>query len=41
MVLAGEKEEPKKYLEKLLDDPKIPEDMKVQYNTLLSYINEN
>lgn len=41
MALAGEKDEPKKYLEKLLDDPKVPENMKVQYETLLSYINEN
>lgn len=41
MVLAGEKDEPKKYLEKLLDDPKTPENMKVQYETLLSYINES
>ena len=41
MALAGEKDEPKKYLEKLLDDPKVPENMKVQYENLLSYINEN
>lgn len=41
MVLAGEKDEPKKYLEKLLDDPKTPDNMKVQYESLLSYINEN
>ena len=40
MALAGEKDEPKKYLEKLLDDPKVPENMKVQYESLLSYINE-
>ena len=40
MVLAGEKDEPKKYLEKLLDDPKVPDNMKVQYESLLSYINE-
>lgn len=41
MVLAGEKDKPKKYLEKLLNDSKIPKDMKSQYETLLSYINEN
>ena len=41
MVLAGEKDKPKKYLEKLLNDSKIPNDMKSQYETLLSYINEN
>ncbi len=41
MVLAGEKDEPKKYLEKLLDDPKTPDNMKVQYESLLSYINES
>lgn len=41
MALAGEKDEPKKYLEKLLDDPKVPENMKVQYESLLSYINES
>lgn len=41
MALAGEKDEPKKYLEKLIDDPKVPEEMKVQYENLLSYINEN
>ena len=40
MVLAGEKDKPKKYLEKLLNDSKIPKDMKSQYETLLSYINE-
>lgn len=40
MVLAGEKDKPKKYLEKLLNDSKIPNDMKSQYETLLSYINE-
>lgn len=40
MALAGEKDEPKKYLEKLLDDPKVPNNMKVQYESLLSYINE-
>lgn len=40
MALAGEKDEPKKYLEKLLDDPKVPDNMKVQYESLLSYINE-
>ena len=33
MALAGEKDEPKKYLEKLLDDPKVPENMKVQYES--------
>ncbi|MEI0603817.1 thioredoxin family protein [Brachyspira alvinipulli] len=41
MALSGEKDEPKKYLEKLLDDPKVPDNMKVQYESLLSYINEN
>ncbi|WP_302273468.1 thioredoxin family protein [Brachyspira aalborgi] len=41
MVLAGEKDKPKKYLEKLLNDSKIPKDIKSQYETLLSYINEN
>ncbi|PCG20857.1 thioredoxin fold domain-containing protein [Brachyspira sp. G79] len=40
MALAGEKDEPKKYLEKLLDDPKVPANMKAQYESLLSYINE-
>ena len=40
MVLAGEKDKPKKYLEKLLNDSKIPKDIKSQYETLLSYINE-
>ena len=40
MVLAGEKDKPKKYLEKLLNDSKIPNDIKSQYETLLSYINE-
>ena len=30
----------KKYLEKLLNDSKIPNDMKSQYENLLSYINE-
>lgn len=40
MVLAGEKDKPKKYLEKLLNDSKIPNDMKSQYETLLSYINK-
>ncbi|WP_295157410.1 thioredoxin fold domain-containing protein [uncultured Brachyspira sp.] len=41
MVLAGEKDEPKKYLEKLLEDPKTPDNMKMQYESLLSYINES
>ena len=41
MALSGEKDEPKKYLEKLLDDPKVPDNMKVQYESLLSYINES
>ncbi|WP_300757773.1 thioredoxin fold domain-containing protein [uncultured Brachyspira sp.] len=40
MALAGEKDEPKKYLEKLIDDPKVPANMKAQYESLLSYINE-
>lgn len=41
MVLAGEKDKPKKYLEKLLNNSKVPNDIKLQYETLLSYINEN
>lgn len=41
MVLAGEKDEPKKYLEKLIDDAKTPDNMKAQYEILLSYINES
>ncbi|WP_020003625.1 thioredoxin fold domain-containing protein [Brachyspira innocens] len=40
MALAGEKDEPKKYLEKLIDDRKVPANMKAQYESLLSYINE-
>lgn len=41
MVLAGEKDKPKKYLEGLLKDDKLPDNIKAQYETLLSYVNEN
>ncbi len=41
MVLSGQTKEPKQYIEELLKNPDIPENMKAQYETLLSYINEN
>lgn len=41
MVLAGESDKPKKYLERLLNNSNIPNDIKIQYENLLSYINEN
>lgn len=41
MVLAGESDKPKKYLEELLNNSNIPNDIKIQYENLLSYINEN
>lgn len=41
MVLAGESDKPKEYLEMLLNNANIPNNIKIQYENLLSYINEN
>ena len=41
MILSGDTDKPKKYLENLLKNSNIPNNIKNQYQTLLSYINEN
>lgn len=41
MILSGDMDKPKKYLENLLKNSNIPNNIKTQYQTLLSYINEN
>ena len=41
MALNGQKDEPKKYIETLLENKNIPDNMKSQYEKLLSYIDEN
>ncbi len=40
MILSGETDKPKKYLEELLKNENIENNIKIQYEALLSYINE-
>ena len=41
MVLSGQTKEPRQYIEDLMKDPNMPANMKIQFETLLSYITEN
>lgn len=41
MVLSGEVDKAKKYIENLLNDSNVPENIKGEYENLISYINEN